>query len=486
MKRYIIINESDNVGVALTYLTKGEEVGSIIIRNEIESGHKFALKSIKKGEFIIKYGMPIGKATNDINTGEILNHNNITTTLSGIEEYQFTPIHTELTKKSSKRTFMGYLRKDGRVGIRNEIWIIPTVGCINGTAEKLAKLSNIKNCYAFTHNYGCSQLGTDHQNTKRIIKALATHPNAGGVLIIGLGCENNQIPTIIQELGDTISQNRVKFIETQKVDGDEIEYGLSVLKEIETTIKEDKRTSQPISSLTIGLKCGGSDGFSGITANPLLGAFSDLLISHGGSTILTEVPEMFGAETILMNRCKNIHIFNKTVSLINNFKEFFISNKQPIYENPSPGNKAGGISTLEEKSMGCTQKCGKSTVVDVLDYGEKLTRKGLNLLYSPGNDLVSSTALGASGCQIVLFTTGRGTPFGSFVPTIKISTNSDIAIKKPHWIDFDAGTLLHGKEITQLCNELYDYIINIANGKKTNNEKNEFRDLAIFKTGITL
>ena len=389
-------------------------------------------------------------------------------------------------------TFKGYRRKNGDVGIRNELWIVPTVGCVNGIAEiiiqefkaEIGDIAPFENIVVLKHQYGCSQLGDDHNHTKVILGNAIKHPNAGGVLVMGLGCENNELPELKASLG-TYDKERTRFLVSQEV-SNEIEAGVQALKEIYEAAKNDHREDVPLSELKIGLKCGGSDGFSGVTANPLLGRFSDFLVAQGGTTVLTEVPEMFGAEKILMERAKNEEVFQKIVHLINDFKQYFIDHKQPIYENPSPGNKAGGITTLEDKSLGCTQKAGSATVVDVLDYGGILKEKGLNLLSSPGNDLVASSALGAAGCQMVLFTTGRGTPFGSFVPTMKISTNTALFEKKRHWIDFDAGTLMGDMTFDEVLENFIQYIIQVASGEQVNNEKNNFRELAIFKTGVTL
>ena len=414
---FIKINPDDNVAVAIHPLKKGENItvnnkNIITIQEDIPAGHKVALKDFNVDENIIKYGYPIGHTITPISQGAWINEKNIRTNLKGILNYKYTPALTHIDIQNKSLTFKGYRRKNGEAGIRNEIWIIPTVGCVNGIVNQLAqslrqeaKDSHIDSIVAYTHNYGCSQLGDDHENTRKILRDMVLHPNAGGVLLVGLGCENNQLNSFKEFLGEYDTE-RVRFMECQKVD-DEFEEGMKLLRELYKIASKDKRIEIPINKLRIGLKCGGSDGFSGITANPLLGVFSDFLISQGGTAVLTEVPEMFGAETILMNRCESREIFNKTVQLINNFKKYFIDNHQPVYENPSPGNKAGGISTLEEKSLGCTQKCGKSPVRDVLRYGEKIQTHGLNLLSAPGNDLVAATALAASGCQMVLFTTGQ-------------------------------------------------------------------------------
>ena len=377
------------------------------------------------------------------------------------------------------------------MGIRNELWIVPTVGCVNGQAQMIVDrvkkeldVSHIDDIRVYTHNYGCSQLGDDHETTKQALAALAKHPNAGGVLVLSLGCENNQ-QSEFKKAMDTWDENRVRFVIAQEVE-DEIETGFQFMKELVENMKKDKRQQLPLSLLKVGLKCGGSDGFSGITANPLVGQFSDWLIGQGGTTILTEVPEMFGAETILMNRAKDETVFNNTVSLINNFKNYFRKYDQEIYENPSPGNKKGGITTLEDKSLGCTQKGGNSEVVDVLDYAQPVTVHGLNLLNAPGNDLVAASALALSGCQLVLFTTGRGTPFGSFVPTMKISTNSNLYNFKNNWIDFNAGSLLEGKSMEKVLKDFIDFVVETSNGEQLKHEKTGFKEIAIFKTGVTL
>ena len=493
--KYLKINAGDNVAVAITTLNVGESISvnaeEISIQNEIPAGHKFALKNFAANDFVVKYGYAIGHARESIAKGGLVNEKNIKTNLDGLLEYTYNPTLEYPEIANRNLTFKGYRRKNGEVGIRNEVWIIPTVGCVNGTVNQLVDAlkretngEGVDAIVGYPHNYGCSQLGGDHENTRKILRNLVKHPNAGAVLVVGLGCENNQLTTFREFLGDYDSE-RIKFIETQKVD-DELEEGMDLLREIYAVASKDIRIEVPLSELKVGLKCGGSDGFSGITANPLLGVFSDFLVAQGGTTVLTEVPEMFGAETILMNRCETTGLFDKTVHLINDFKDYFIKNEQPIYENPSPGNKAGGISTLEEKSLGCTQKCGKSVVKDVLMYGETIHTKGLNLLSAPGNDLVAATALGSAGCQIVLFTTGRGTPFGSFVPTMKISTNSTLANNKPGWIDFNAGVILENKTMEETHDSFVDYVIKVASGELVNNEKKNYREIAIWKSGVTL
>lgn len=495
MKNYIRINPNDNVVVALQELKEGASISDkdleIELLADIKPGHKIAIKDIEKGQHIIKYGYPIGYAIEDIKKGQWVHTHNIKTNLSGALTYNYNPSLTEIKKIDGPNTFMGYRRKNGDVGIRNELWIIPTVGCINGISDMIldkfkeeVNTQGIDNIQVYKHNYGCSQLGDDLENTRTVLLDIAKHPNAGGVLILGLGCENNIIEEFEEKLGD-YNKDRIKLLKTQSV-RDEVEEGTKLLKEIYMNMKNDSREEIPLSELRIGLKCGGSDGFSGLSANPLIGEFSDYLISHGGTTILTEVPEMFGAETILMDRAETENVYNDVVDLINDFKDYFISHNQPVYENPSPGNKEGGISTLEDKSLGCTQKGGKSKVVDVLKYGEIVKKNGLNLLNAPGNDMISSTALGASGCHMVLFSTGRGTPYGCFVPTIKVSSNSYIANLKPHWIDFNAGRLLEDKPMDEVLQDFVKLIINVANGQLSNNEKNEIREIAIYKTGVSL
>ena len=490
---YIKIHPSDNVAVALTDLQAGDAVAGVVLQSAVPRGHKIVLRDLGAGENVVKYGYPIGHVTRAVKAGEMIDHSCIKTNLEGLLEYRYDPALKEIPLSAERRTFRGFRRADGQVGIRNQIWIIPTVGCVNGICEQLAarfraeiagQASSVDAVVEFPHNYGCSQLGDDHQNTRTILADMVHHPNAGGVLVVSLGCENNQLDAF-RELVGPVDEARVRMFVCQQVE-EEIEYGLQQLREIYAVCSRDERIDVPVSELRVGLKCGGSDGLSGITANPLLGVFSDWLVERGGTTVLTEVPEMFGAETILMNRCQDEATFDKTVRLINDFKDYFIRNNQPVYENPSPGNKAGGISTLEEKSLGCTQKCGTSIVRGVLRYGERLSVKGLNLLSAPGNDLVASTALAAAGCQLVLFTTGRGTPFGSFVPTMKISTNTPLAERKPSWIDFNAGVLAQDEPMASVAARFTEAVLAIASGQPVNNEKSGFREIAIFKSGVTL
>lgn len=493
MKDFIKINESDNVIVALRELTAGESVTladkTITASETIPAGHKMAVADIPAGTEVIKYGFRIGYAKDDIQAGQWVHVHNIKTALGDLLEYTYEPVKTDVAK-TAEATFLGYNRADGRVGVRNEVWIIPTVGCVNNIATAMAKAANertkgsVEEVIAFPHPYGCSQMGDDQEHTRTILADLVNHPNAGGVLVLGLGCENSNIGELKKYIGN-YDENRVKFLVCQECE-DEMAEGAKLLDELIDYASGFKREEISASKLIIGMKCGGSDGFSGITANPLVGKFSDILIGKGGTTILTEVPEMFGAEILLMNRCENKEVFDETVKLINDFKQYFKDNHQTIYENPSPGNKKGGISTLEDKSLGCTQKSGKATVRGVLSYGERATIPGLNLLSAPGNDLVAATALAASGAHIVLFTTGRGTPFASPVPTVKISSNSMLAGKKKNWIDFNAGVLVEDAELDEMGQKLFDYVLEVASGKKVCSEEAGFHDMAIFKQGVTL
>ena len=455
----MVINKLDNVEV------------------NISNGHKYAVRDIKEGENIIKYGEPIGHAICDIKSGEHVHTHNMKTNLSDKIEYTYTPFEDKNGYERSDITFEGYVRKNGNVGIRNDIIIINTVGCVNKSAEKISKITGAK---CFPHPFGCSQLGGDHKTTQLILKGLINNPNNGGVLVLGLGCENNNISEFKKVLGD-YDEETVRFLNCQDVE-DEIKEGVGIVKELQKKASEIKRRPVNISELKVGLKCGGSDGLSGITANPLVGRFCDRLTKAGGKCVLTEVPEMFGAEHLLMRRCKDKETFDKTVGLINNFKDYFKKHDQVIYENPSPGNKAGGITTLEEKSLGCVQKGGRSTIVDVLTYGDTVTKSGLSLLNGPGNDMVAVTNLMAAGVNLILFTTGRGTPLGTGVPTIKISTNEALANKKKNWIDFDAGRLTE-RDLTE---ELFAFVLDVANGKKTKNEENGYEEISIFKDGVVL
>ena len=480
MKQTLKIHPVDNVAVILT------DNNPVAPR-----GHKIALRSIAKGEPVVKYGFPIGRATQDIAEGEWVHSHNLATALGANEEYTYNPSRNTPAVKTEPLTINGYLRSNGEIGIRNELWIVPTVGCVNGQANAIVErlrqevdLTGIDDVRAFTHNYGCSQLGQDHANTRAALAALVRHPNAGGGLVLGLGCENNQMNRFREEIG-AVDADRVKFLVAQDVE-DEVDTGFGLCRDIIERMRADRREPLPISRLKVGLKCGGSDGFSGITANPLVGRISDRLVSMGGTTVLTEVPEMFGAETILMDRAESRDVFDRIVGMITDFKDYFRSFGMPVYENPSPGNKAGGITTLEEKSLGCVQKGGASAVVDVLDYACNATKPGLNLLTAPGNDLVAATALALSGCHMVLFTTGRGTPFGTCVPTMKISTNSQLASRKRNWVDFDAGILLENGDMEGVADSLMAKIVETANGSRLKHELAGAKEIAIFKSGVTL
>ena len=489
MSKLFKINDKDNVAVALEELKKGEIIDNIKLLDDIPFGHKVLLNDLKNGENIIKYGNPIGHLTSDCKKGEHIHEHNLKTNLSDIIEYKYCG-ENEYQPKKCDVTFNGYLRQDGRAATRNEIWIIPTVGCVNNTAKRLEKIgqdiigNGCDGVFAYTHPFGCSQLGNDQENTRKILASLANHPNAGGVLIVSLGCENTNVKTLKKYLGE-YNENRIKFLVTQDCEN-ELEKGEKLLKELYSFVKSFKREPIPINKLVVGYKCGGSDAFSGITANALCGKLTDKLTSFGTSAILTEVPEMFGAEKLLMKRCENEKVFNKCVNMINSFKQYFFSHNQECYENPSPGNHDGGITTLEEKSLGCIQKGGKAIITDVLEYGEDCKKQGLNLLTGPGNDIVSTTNLTAAGANIILFTTGRGTPLGASVPTIKVSSNSRLAKRKSNWIDFNAGELIESNDFENMTEEIFKLLIDIASGRQTKNEQNGYREISIFKDGVIM
>lgn len=491
----IRVAAEDDVAVALGPLERGMavEVAGLrfTLRTDIPKGHKVAVLAIAKGAGVRKFGWPFGRALRDIEAGEHVHTHNVTTRLEGVETYEFHPAPVRpIAGAASARTFQGYRRRDGRVGTRNEIWILCTVGCVARTAERIARTANerfegrVDGVHAFTHPFGCSQLGEDLGNTRRLLAALAAHPNAGGVLIIGLGCESNQLDALLAEV-PSLDRDRVRAFSAQKVE-DEVEEGLIAVEELVRVAERDKREACPLSSLVIGLKCGGSDGFSGLTANPLVGAIADRVADAGGTPILTEIPEVFGAERLLMERAADGAVFDGIVAVVNDFKRYFLDHDQPIYENPSPGNIAGGITTLEEKSLGAVQKAGHATVTQVLRYGERTKTSGLALLEAPGNDAVSSTALVAAGATIVLFTTGRGTPLGFPAPTLKIASNTALAAAKPKWIDYDAGGLVDGKAMGLASDELLALVIDTASGKPARNELNGEREIAIWKQGVTL
>ncbi|HEX9939576.1 MAG TPA: altronate dehydratase family protein [Longimicrobium sp.] len=491
------VHPSDTVAVAVTALAAGTEAqvdgARVVVREDIPAGHKVALRAIESGESVRKYGFPIGLATEPIAPGGWVHSHNLRTALSGALEYRWSPNgrpHSDAPAQIP--TFDGYRRSTGRVGTRNEVWIVNTVGCVNTAAERIARIANERfagqtdGVFAFSHPYGCSQLGDDLGNTQKVLAGLLRHPNAGGVLVLGLGCENNQLHELLSIAGE-VDASRIRFFNTQDV-VDEVEEGVDAVSQLIAAMADDRRTTVPASELVLGHKCGGSDGFSGITANPLLGRVADRLTAMGGGVILTEVPEMFGAEQVLMDRAASEDVFGGIVEMVNDFKDYFLRHDQPVYENPSPGNKAGGLTTLEEKSLGAIQKGGRATVTRVLRYGQPAPAGGLSLLEAPGNDGVSSTAMVASGATVLLFTTGRGTPLGFPVPTLKVSSNTAIAEKKPHWIDFNAGALLDGgATLDSLADDLFALVLDVASGRvRTNNEKHGYREIAIWKEGVTL
>lgn len=494
LAKTVHINPEDNVAVAIAPISRGDTVQvedlTVTALEDIPQGHKVALRAIEEGGMVVKYGYPIGHATAKIAAGAWVHTHNMKTNLSGEVEYSYDPQVPE-KKSLETETFMGYVREDSRVGTRNEIWIIPTVGCVNDVAKHLAEKKqelvkgSVEGLYTFTHPFGCSQTGNDHAATRRVLADLVRHPNAGAVLVLSLGCENLTHEQFLQELGP-YDERRVKFLTCQMVE-DEFEEGSKLLRELADYAGTFQRQEVGMDKLVVGLKCGGSDGLSGITANPTVGRFSDMLVAEGGTSILTEVPEMFGAEGMLMGRCVSREIFDKAAGMLNGFKNYFISHHEVVYDNPSPGNKQGGITTLEDKSCGCVQKGGKSAIVGVLSYAEPVKTAGLNLLYGPGNDLVSTTNLSAAGATLVLFTTGRGTPFGAPVPTMKIATNDALAAKKKNWIDFNAGPVAsEGESLDSAGRRLFELVKEIASGKKTRSEENGFREISIFKDGVVL
>ncbi len=496
MKDILLIADNDSAAVALKDLEKSETLeNGLVLHDDIPRGHKIAVKPIRAGESVLKYGASIGVATADIASGAHIHTHNMKTGLSGISEYTYDGCKAKdfsLTNDLSptkEQTFLGYLRSDGRVGTRNEIWIVPTVGCVNSAAARIAEKANAlygdlcDGVFAFSHPYGCSQLGEDGENTAKFLSAICRHPNAGGVLLISLGCENNNL-SVMEKYLEGIDPERLLTVVTQDEE-DEIAASLLKVHVLAQNAAKTKRTPQPLNTLVIGMKCGGSDAFSGLTANPLCGRIADRVCATGGSVLLSEVPEMFGAETALLSRCENKEIFDEGVLMINGFKEYFMRHNEPIYENPSPGNREGGITTLEEKSLGAVAKGGTSAVRGVLPLYGQVKSGGLSLLYGPGNDIVSSSNLAAAGASLILFTTGRGTPLGSFVPTIKLSSNTALAQRKPGWIDFDAGCVL-SDGFDGAADGLLDVIIKTASGVPTKNELAGCREIAIFKDGVTL
>ncbi len=490
MPDFIQIHPKDNVAVALHAIPAGTVFAGVQASQDIPQGHKMALTALETGDQVMKYGFSIGHATASVAAGQWVHTHNMVTNLSGEMEYTY---HPNITHPApiAPAAFMGYRRPDGRAAIRNEIWIIPTVGCVNDVAKALVRenqhlvTGSVEGLYCYTHPFGCSQTGEDHAQTRKLLAALCRHPNAAAVLVLSLGCENLTHEQFLAELGD-YDENRVKFLTCQQVE-DELEAGAELLEQCAAYAARFAREPIPASELVVGMKCGGSDGLSGITANPVVGRFSDLLVAQGGSTVLTEVPEMFGAEGFLMDRCITPQVFEKAVNMVNGFKNYFIRHNEVVYDNPSPGNKQGGITTLEDKSCGCVQKGGSAPIMDVIGYGDPVVTKGLNMLYGPGNDLVSATALTAAGAHMVLFTTGRGTPFGAPAPTVKIATNTPLATKKKGWIDFNAGVVADGtRTLDEAGADLLKLVLEVASGKQTRTEEKGYREISIFKDGVVL
>lgn len=491
---WLHLDPRDDVAVALTPLAAGGRIDiggrRIGLGEVVEGGHKVALRAMRAGETVRKYGWPIGTLTGDVAAGDHVHTHNLATRLSGVEDYVYRGPPPELPASAAGRPgFLGYRRADGRIGTRNEIWILPTVGCVGRTAQKIAAIAGsrhsgiVDGIHAFAHPFGCSQLGEDLAATRSILAALACHPNAGGVLLIGLGCESNQLSRLMDEIPGAL-RGRIRTLSAQGVEN-EIEAGLALIETLVADAARAKRQPAGFGALVLGLKCGGSDGFSGLTANPLVGRIADRAAAAGGTTILGEIPEMFGAERLLMDRARDSGVFESIVTLVDDFKRHFLAAGQPVSENPSPGNIAGGITTLEEKSLGAVQKAGRAPVADVLRYGERIRRSGLSLLETPGNDAVSSTALAAAGATMILFTTGRGTPLGFPVPTVKIASNSALARRKRGWIDFDAGRVLEDG-MDPAADALADRIAAFASGEETAAERGGEREIAIWKRGVTL
>ncbi|WP_068545157.1 UxaA family hydrolase [Thalassotalea crassostreae] len=497
VRSYIQVHSNDTVAVAIEDLPKGKTISinnvDVTLTEDISRGHKISLCTLKKGQQVFKYGYSIGHTTSEIKAGDWVHSHNLKTLLSDEDQFSYQPTENKTARISNDMpTFMGYPRANGLVGIRNELWIINSVGCVNHLAQSLVRQCKLKysdkadDFLAVTHPFGCSQLGDDLAQTKQLLASLSANPNAGAVLFLGLGCENNQLSALIDSLPKNMS-DRISYFNAQQVDDEEVE-GMAHIEKLLAKMEKDKRVSCPVSQLTVAMKCGGSDGLSGLTANPLLGRISEKMAAYGATVILTETPEMFGAEQVLMNNAVNKDVFDKIVNLVDGFKQYFVDNNQPVYENPSPGNKAGGLTTLEDKSLGAIQKGGNAPVQDVIEYGEQAVAKnGITLLQGPGNDAVSCTALAASGANMVLFTTGRGTPLGVPVPTVKIASNSNLATRKKHWIDYDAGQLLRLDKTQDECiEEFFELLLEIASGKETKNETNQFKEISIWKGGVTL
>ncbi len=486
---------SDDVAAALRDLTAGEiadiEGVPTVLREDIPAGHKFALRHLERGEAVRRYGADIGIMSEPAQRGALVHSHNLATALIGEVAYARDTgdaAHAASTARSLP-AWRGYRRADGRWATRNEIWLLPTVGCVAPLVEDIAREANalhagkLDGIVGFGHPHGCSQLGDDLAGTRAALAGLCDNPNAGGVLLIGLGCESNQLDDLVALVPEG-SRAKIRMMRAQEP-GDEHERALELIAQLVEELAPLEREEAPAAALTVGLKCGGSDALSGLTANPLLGRFTDQLVASGGKAVLTEIPEIFGAERALFSRAVSREVFEAAGALLNRFKRYFLEQGQPVSENPSPGNIAGGITTLEEKSLGAVQKGGNAPLVDVLDYGAAAQVPGLTLLEAPGNDAVSSTALAAAGATLIVFTTGRGTPLGFPVPTVKVSSNSQLAQSKAGWIDFDAGRVL-GEGTGAVSEDFARRMIAIASGERTAAERSGQRVIALWKRGVTL
>lgn len=488
MNTLLRLHPKDNVALALRPLPSGARVSvegiSLFTRDPIPYGHKVALVSIPKGGRIIKYGYPIGRAVRSISPGEHVHvHNTESGRAHGDTARPVIREESSLIPRFPQDTFLGFRRQDGRVGVRNHVLVMASVHCVNGGVERIGR--EVPGVVALPHIYGCSQLGEDLAQTRRVLEGYVSHPNVGATLIVGLGCE--ALPT--RELVDGLRDRgyRVELLLLQEIGGSRaaVRKGKELAAELLGEVGKLRPEPVPLSELVVGVECGGSDAWSGVTANPAVGAIADALVAHGGTVILSEVTEFIGAEHILAARAISPEVGKAILRAVARREGVAVEMGVDLRgAQPSPGNMEGGLTTIEEKSLGAIVKGGTTPVREFLGYGERPSARGLVVMDTSGNDLESVTGMVAGGAQVVLFTTGRGTPVGNpIVPVIKISSNTPLYERMRDDLDFDAGSILRGEPPTSVAARLAALLLEVAGGRPTQAEVWGHREFAIEPRG---
>lgn len=502
----IHVGAHDTVATAITDLKPGDEALGVVIKEPIPTGHKFATAFIKKGDPVIKYDSHIGTANTDIEPGMWVHVHNldgergrgdVDDTVRDIDQdvdRSKLVAHSDTTYKLT-----GYRRGDGSFGFRNHVLILPTVHCANKVTNRIANAVRYgdspkrddTNVVYVTHQHGCSELSYDARQTMDVIVGTAANPNVFGVILVGLGCEVIQASDTAAEIKKRAPYKQVQFLTIQESGGTAkaIAKGKAMAEAMLAEALKEQRTDGTLADVVLGTECGGSDSFSGLSANPSLGVASDVVVSQGGAVILAETTELIGAEHILAKRGATPEVSKAIVDTIKGYEQTVIDSHADIRgANPSPGNIAGGLSSIEEKSLGCIYKAGNSTVVAVKPYAAPITDKGLTFMNTPGNDIEQLSGMVAGGCNICVFTTGRGTPTGSpITPTIKVSSNTHTFVHMADCIDLNAGDVIDGKKtITDVGLDIVEAIVKTADGALTKAEENEQNDFSIWRLATTV